>query len=164
MIGVDDANALYDGLIELLLQDGPFQGRMNRVVDEVTSVIAQGRPSATEIRFTGQRSRERVQQVVPLSPIERLALLVDAIEFALILPVDLAAACMATLTSEEVPSVDLVFERDVAADLDSISSVHADTTAQSASVTITSAQVDEAHRAVSTLRSALAEIKAELES
>ena len=161
---IDDAEAgeLYTGLIDLLL-DARLEGRLNRVVDEVRSVVAQGRPSAAEIRFAGQR-RERVQRVVPLSPKEQLALLVDAIEFALVVPVDLAAAAAATLTSEDAPRVDLVFERDVAADLDSFRSDRPDATAQRASVMITSTDIDEAREAVASLRSALAEIRAELES
>jgi hypothetical protein len=104
----DDAQQLFDGLVELL-GDPQFEGRLDALVSDVRSAISRGRPAGAEVRIAGKRTREQVRRVEPLSPTERLDLLVRAVELALVVPVDLAVATVANLVNEEQPVIDLVF-------------------------------------------------------
>ena len=159
----DDALQLYIGLVQLL-QEAALDGRLDYVVESVEAAVAQGRPSVAEVKFSGQRHRERVQRVEPLTPVERLKLLVDAIEFALVIPVDLAVATAKALATEQIPQVDLVFERDVAIGIDTPARAAAqDQAVERASVTITTTDIAAAQEATAPLRIAIAAIRAELD-
>lgn len=158
-LGNDDAESVYRGLMELL-RSYEDDSRMRSLIQEVTEVVAQGEPLGADVRV-GQRKRERVRQVRPLTAREQLQLLVDAVHFTLIAPVDLAASARAALLTDEMPDVHLVFERDTAVDATARKSSERTDTADSevASETITGDDIGAALEAVGALRGALDSIR-----
>src|SRR5690242_19951519 len=108
MLTDDEAQEMFDGLVELLRQE-QFESRLRPIVEDVGRAIARGKPTTVEVSFD-KRRRERVLRVVPLSATERLSLLVRAIELALVTPVDLAVATVSAMVTEDLPAMDLVFE------------------------------------------------------
>lgn len=167
MVTESEAEELFNGLIELL-QEPEWQGRLSPIVGEVRSAIARGKPAAGRVTVQGTRKREVVRRVEPLNAIEQLEALVSALEFALVTPVDLAAAAMSGLQTEDGGEIfSLAFSRDSA---EGATSERQQTQArptppdQADVVIITVDEVGLAHAAVEPLRLALRAIRSELVS
>lgn len=109
----EEAEELYDQLIAVL-EDDQWQNRFSQVVGEVREAVARGKPARGEISVAGKRKREVVRRVEPLSAHEQLEILIGALEFSLVTPVDLANTAVDALSTEETPIEALVFERDSA--------------------------------------------------
>lgn len=100
MVTEQEAQELFNALLELL-EEPDWQARLSPVVSEVRSAIARGKPAIGRVTVQGTRKREVVRRVEPLSPREQLETLVSALEFALVTPVDLAAATISGLTTDD---------------------------------------------------------------
>lgn len=154
----EEAEQIYAGLMDLMRSyDDP---RLRRLAQEVIDVVAQGEPSVADVNV-GRRKRERVLQVRPLTPTEELQVLVDAIFFTLITPVDLAASARTSLITEAIPDLDLVFERDVAVDSTAKTEQPSrePTETDIASETVTGSDIAAALETLDPLRSALTSIR-----
>lgn len=165
MLTADEAQELFAGLVELL-EEERWQGRLAPIVSEVRVAIARGKPAGGEVSVAGKRKREVVRRIEPFGSVEQLEILVGALEFALVTPVDMASATVKALSNEEVPSVDLVFESDSAVALANEGSLPdpdsaATRTAPDRAV-ISTAQIDSAVDQVSQLRAAILAIRSEL--
>jgi hypothetical protein len=103
MLTPDEAEQMYAGLISILREER-FGARFDRMLSEVQQSFALGRPEGAEILSVAapgrRRSRERVRSVQPFDPVERLGILVRAIELEIITPIDLLAATLAPIVHE----------------------------------------------------------------
>ena len=115
MLTEAEAEELYSQLI-VLLEEDEWQGRFRSVLGEVRAAVAGGKPARAEIAvaIAGKRRREVVRRVEPLTSREQLEILVGALEFSLVTPVDLARQTMIALSIEDAPVEALAFERDSA--------------------------------------------------
>jgi hypothetical protein len=164
----DEARELFDGLIALL-EEQDWQGRFAPLVAEVRAAIARGKPAEGEVSFAGKKKREVVRRVEPFGALEQLEILVGALEFALVTPVDLANVTTSVLATEEMPVVDLVFERESAgassvdlADLVDLETGRIRQPDASDGVLITASEIRDASQKVEPLRVAIRAIQTEL--
>ena len=168
MLTTNEAEELFDALMALL-EEQQWEGRFVPLMAEVRTAIARGKPAEGEVSFAGKRTREVVRRVEPYGALEQLEILVGALEFALVTPVDLAEVTRNVLSTEETPVVDLVFERDSAgasaleiADLVDLETGRIRPLSEPAGVLITASEISEASEKVEPLRVAIRSIQAEL--
>jgi hypothetical protein len=124
MLTPDEAEQMYAGLSSILLEER-FGARFDRMLSEVQQSIALGRPEGAEILSVAapgrRRSRERVRSVQPFDPVERLGILVRAIELEIITPIDLLAATLDRLSLGDSDGLGVAFIADAAGTEDAAS-------------------------------------------
>jgi hypothetical protein len=158
-----EAADLYERLLAALSEmDDP---RLTLLAAEVTEAVAEGKPSSAEVNFRELRKREKVRRVEPFTPLEQLRTLVDAIEFALITPVDLADATLRTLNHSDDLPLAMEFQRDIAG-AEGEASPRSDRFGRVAQEAVrwSRGDVADTQDRVAPLRLALASIREELES